>query len=314
MRRCLELAERQNDGEMITAAQYLLAMGAYHSGDLPQASSRFSDLMRRLVSAHSGATQSTPLNLWVMTPAMFAQVQQAIGRSDEALRLIEEALRRGRQLKHAFSLGVAITVAGTIRYFRREAEAAHEVAQAEIALAEEHGFRDHLNSARALRGWAISEFGDTEQGIAELEPVAALGPSVFQMRASEMLAQAYARVGRSDRALAVIDADLAVFRKSGTRFYEAERHRLKGEATLIRDSSATDDAEACFRKAIEIARGQSAKWWELRATVSLARLLRNTNRRDEGRAMLAEIYNWFTEGFDTADLKDAKALLDELGA
>ena len=82
----------------------------------------------------------------------------------------------------------------------------------------------------------------------------------------------------------------------------------------MRDSSAKAEAEACFRKAIEIARGQSAKWWELRATVSLARLLGDAGRRDEARAMLAEIYSWFTEGFDTADLKDAKALLEELGA
>ena len=80
-----------------------------------------------------------------------------------------------------------------------------------------------------------------------------------------------------------------------------------------RDSSATAEAEKCFRKAIEIARGQSAKWWKLRATTSLAQLLSKQGRRDEARAMLAEIYNWFTEGFDTADLKDAKALLDELG-
>jgi predicted ATPase len=92
----------------------------------------------------------------------------------------------------------------------------------------------------------------------------------------------------------------------------AELRRLQGEAILIRDSSATAQAEGCFRKAIEIARAQSAKWWELRATVSLARLLGDTNRSHEARTMLAEICNWFTEGFDTADLKDAKALLDEL--
>ena len=80
----------------------------------------------------------------------------------------------------------------------------------------------------------------------------------------------------------------------------------------MRDSSATAEAEKCYRESIAIAKSQSAKWWELRATTSLARLLRDTSRRDEGRAMLTEVYNWFTEGFDTADLKDAKALLDEL--
>ena len=92
---------------------------------------------------------------------------------------------------------------------------------------------------------------------------------------------------------------------------DAELHRLRGEAILNHDSSATAETEACFRKAIEVPREQSAKWWEPRAT-SFARLLRDTNRRDEACAMLGETYNWFTEGFDTADLKDAKALLDEL--
>jgi class 3 adenylate cyclase len=314
MRRCVEIAEQLNDSKMITAAQYILAMGAYHSGNLPEASSRFSDLMKRLVSAQSGVTQSTPGNLWVLTPGTFAYVQHVIGRSDEALKLSEEALRRGRQLKEVFSLGIAISIAGTLRYFRREAGAAREVAQTETALAEEHGFRDRLVSAQALRGWAMSELGQTEQGIAELESVAASGPSVSQMRASVMLPQAYARVSRSDRALAILDADLAKFEKSGTRLFEAECYRLKGEAILIRDSSATTEAEACFRKAIEVAKAQSAKSWELRATVNLARLLRDTGRREEARAMLTEIYNWFTEGFDTADLKDAKALLDELSA
>jgi predicted ATPase len=90
-------------------------------------------------------------------------------------------------------------------------------------------------------------------------------------------------------------------------------HRVKGELLLAQDASNAAQAEQSFRTAIEISRKQRAKSWELRATTSLARLLRDTNRRDEARAMLADIYGWFTEGFDTADLKDSKALLDELG-
>ena len=101
--------------------------------------------------------------------------------------------------------------------------------------------------------------------------------------------------------------------RTGERHHAAELCRLKGELTLLGDPSAAVEAESCFREAIEVARSQSAKWWELRATVSLARLLVKRGRRDEARAMLAEIYGWFTEGFDTADLNDAKALLDELG-
>jgi tetratricopeptide (TPR) repeat protein len=313
MRRWQELAEQLKDSEMTTLLDHSMAMNAMRSGDLLEASARFSDLMKRLVSAESGVTQFSPVNLWAQTPAIFALIQQALGRSEEALKLSEEALRRSRELKQSFSLAVVIMMAGTLRYFRREAQAAGDLAQAEIALAEEHGFRERLASARALRGWAMSELGDTQQGIAELEPVAASARSAFQMRALEMVARIYARVGWSDRALALVDQALAQAESSGAHLREPELYGLKGEAILMRDSSAAGEAEDCFRKAIEIAKGQSAKWWELRATNSLACLLRDTNRRDEGRAMLAEIYGWFTEGFDTADLKDAKALLDELG-
>jgi predicted ATPase len=102
--------------------------------------------------------------------------------------------------------------------------------------------------------------------------------------------------------------------RTGQRIYEAEMHRVKGELLLAQDASNTAQAEKSFRTAIEIPRRQHGKSWELRTTASLARLLRDTGRRDEARAMLSEIYNWFTEGFDTADLKDARALLGDLGA
>jgi predicted ATPase len=105
---------------------------------------------------------------------------------------------------------------------------------------------------------------------------------------------------------------LAAADEHENRYYEAETHRLKGELLLKQDDSNAAEAQSSFERAIEIARGQSAKSWELRATMSLARLLAKQGRRDEARAMLGAIYNWFTEGFDTADLKDSKALLDEL--
>ena len=89
--------------------------------------------------------------------------------------------------------------------------------------------------------------------------------------------------------------------------------RLKGEALLMRSSSASAEVEHCFRQALEVARAQEAKWWELRTSVSLARLLRDTDRREEARDTLAQIYNWFTEGLDLPDLKEARALLDDLG-
>jgi predicted ATPase len=127
-----------------------------------------------------------------------------------------------------------------------------------------------------------------------------------------LIAQALCLFGRYEEALVTIDEALAVLEETGERFFEAELHRTKGELVLAKGVSNAMQAEQSFRMGIEIARSQKAKSWELRATTSLTRLLRDTNRRDEAHAMLAEIYNWFTEGFDTADLKDAKALLEEL--
>jgi predicted ATPase len=122
------------------------------------------------------------------------------------------------------------------------------------------------------------------------------------------------KTGRLDDGLSALTEALAVADEREARVFEAETHRLKGELLLKQDDSNAAEAQNCFARAIEIARRQSAKSWELRATMSLARLLAKQGRRDEARTMLAEIYNWFTEGFDTADLKDAKALLDELSA
>jgi class 3 adenylate cyclase/tetratricopeptide (TPR) repeat protein len=308
-RRCLELAEQSQNDEVLPAIHYLLASGAYFSGDLLQACSRFSDLMKPLGATHlRAAAELLPVNLWATIPGNFALVQHQLGRADEALRLSGEALSRARQLKHSFTLALAIQLAGMLRYFRREPVAARELADAIMALAEEHGFQERLLWGRMLRGWAMTELGQTERGIGELEAAAASSPVLPTM----MLAQVYARDARADRALAIVDEQLARAERTGGHLGEQELHRLKGEAILRRDPSAAAQAEACFRRAIEIARGQSVKWAELRSTVSLARLLRSTNRRDEARAMLAEIYNWFSEGFDTADLKDARVLLEEL--
>jgi tetratricopeptide (TPR) repeat protein len=240
---------------------------------------------------------------------MLGIAEQLLGRPDEALRLCDEALRRASQLKNPDDLVYALVQAATARSRRREPDAARELAEAARAVAEKNGFLRGV--AKAVMGWAKAELGQTEQALAELEPQ---GDSTMFFDGEILRAQGYIRVGRIEQALEMLNQHLAQLERFGARQNEPEVYRLKGEAILMRDSSATAEAEACFRKAIEIARSQSAKWWELRATNSLARLLRDTNRRDEARGMLAEIYKWFTEGFDTADLKDAKRLLDELSS
>jgi len=129
-----------------------------------------------------------------------------------------------------------------------------------------------------------------------------------------LLAKCHLRNGTIEEGLAVVSDALSHAQNTGEKHFAAELNRLRGELLMIRGASHQTAAESAFRTAIDIARTQQARWWELRATVSLTRLLDRTGRRDEARTMLGKIYNWFTKGFDTADLRDAKALLDELGA
>jgi adenylate cyclase len=160
------------------------------------------------------------------------------------------------------------------------------------------------------------ELGQLEQGIAEME----VGMASFRQQGGvprrqytiALLAQDYARMGHTEEALGMLKEALAHIERTGEKVEQAEMLRLKGELLLMRDDRAMVEAAHCFRAALEVARAQEARWWELRASTSLARLLRATGRRDEGRAMLADICGRFAEGFDTADLKDAKALLEEL--
>ena len=126
------------------------------------------------------------------------------------------------------------------------------------------------------------------------------------------LAEAHQATGNRHEGLEMLRRAEDLMDRTSERHWAADLFRLKGELVLLGTPAPTVEAEGSFRQAIEVARHQRAKWYELRAITSLARLLRDTDRRDEARAMLAEIYNWFTEGFDTRDLKDAKALLDEL--
>ena len=314
-KRCLELAERSPDAEVAGFAHFLLAFCAWRSGDLSRAFSLGRDLINRFGPAKQAAATEGWGDLSVLVPAAFAQVEQAMGRPDQASKLSAEALQYASQvnLNQPYRLAIVIGQAGAVRYEQRDPEGAHELAEAEVALAEEHGFRELLAWGRALRGCALTELGQGQQGVPELEEVAVDVPAMLVMPKSLMFAQAYLRTGRLGQAIATVDEALAEIERSGTHLGEPELYRLKGEATLMRDSSLIAEAEAYFRKAIEVARGQSAKWWELRATVNLARLLGDTDRREEAGTMLAAIYDWFTEGFDTVDLKDAKALLDELG-
>jgi predicted ATPase len=199
-----------------------------------------------------------------------------------------------------------------LHILRREGQKTYERAEAALGLAREHGFAFRVAQATTLRGWAMVEQGQGETGIAQMLQ----GLSAYRATGSARggyfshFAEAYGKVGQTEEGLRVIAESLA--RNSGG--WEAELYRVKGELLLRQRIPDAPEAEICFRQALDVAHRQQAKALELRAALSLARLWQRHGKCAEARALLAPIYDWFTEGFDTADLRDARTLLDELSA
>jgi len=261
-------------------------------------------------------------------------VRWHLGYPEQALKRIHEGLTLARELTHPQTLAPALMFAGLLHRLRREVGVTKERAEALIALANEQGFPFFLAAGIMLHGWVLTEEGQGEEGVARIRQSltvhrAAGGGAAARSLYPVVLAEACCRVGKVEEGLNVLLAPFATKYESD-RLYGAELYRLKGELTLkqfgVRGSGsgvtstqhlahnpqAEAEAEACFLKAIEIARRQQAKSLELRATMSLARLWQQQGKKEEAQRMLAEIYGWFTEGFDTADLQEAKALLEEL--
>jgi len=168
--------------------------------------------------------------------------------------------------------------------------------------------------ADVYRSLALAQTESTESAILD-ETLRSSYETTSQISVSSILvalAEAQVRNGHPLQALVLLDDGLLFTQSTGERNVEAELHRVYGKALLLVHPEDTERAERFFRQSLQIARSQQARMWELRTTTSLARLLLEQGHREEARLMLVEIYDWFTEGFDTADLKEAKALLDEL--
>ena len=242
-----------------------------------------------------------------------------LGYPDQALKHVNEALALAQELSNPHNLAYAEFFSAVLFQLRRDARAAQENAENMVALSAEHGLTDQLALATSLRGSAMAQQGcNEEEGIAQIQEglaaSRATGAEVWRPYFLCLLAEACKETDRFDDGLSALAEALAAAEENDNRLYETEMYRLKGELLLKHNNSNVAEAQNCYERAIEIARRQSGKSLELRATMSLARLLAKQSRREQGHAMLAEIYGWFTEGFDTADLKDARALLDEISA
>jgi tetratricopeptide (TPR) repeat protein len=255
-----------------------------------------------------------------------------LGFPDLALSRSEEALSLARQLAHPYVLARALHYVASVHQFRRETSAVRTCAEALVALSHEHGFTRYLGRGLILRGWGLVEEGAAEEGIEQLRQGIAVCRSVADEAGRPVflasLAEAYGKVGQPEAGLSELTEALAVAYKTQELRWEAELYRLKGELLLQTLGSTTNasisgpqcssdllhqgEAEACFQRGLEVARRQQAKSLELRVGMSLGRLWQAQGKPIQARQLLSGIYAWFSEGFDTHDLREATALLKAL--
>ncbi len=314
--RLLSLAQRDGDPALLVQAHRALGEAFQNLGELVSAQQHLAQgsALYDPQQHHSRAILSDP---GVYCLSFVAWVLWLLGYPEQALKRSQAALTLARELSHPPSLASALIFAVMLHQLRRERQLTQDRAEAAIALALEQGLPHQVAYGTIMRGWALAMQGQWEQGMAQIQQglVAqhATGAEIARPSFLALLAEAHAAAGQAEAGLGVLAEALALVDHTGERYWEAEVYRRKGEFLLRQAVPAAPQAEACFQQALAVARRQQAKSWELRTALSLARLWQQQGKRAEAQELLAPIYSWFTEGFDTADLQDARALLEGLG-
>jgi predicted ATPase len=317
----LRLAQRKQDPEQLLQAHWALGMTTGHQGEFPLA-------LKHLHAARSLLDPARPCapgslygpELGTACHAYMAWVLWPLGYPDQALECIRLAFARARDVSDPQSLCLALYFAGVVHQWRGEVQPTRERAEELTALAAEYAFPAWVVVGTVLRGWAQVSEGERSEGFATMRrgvrELQALGAGFGRMRCPAMLAAALGEQGQTAEAQAVLDEVLATLERTGGRYLESDLYRIQGQLLLQREPGpeALVEAERWFRRAIEVARRQQAKSMELCAVVGLSRLYQRQGRGNEMRPLLAETYARFTEGFDTADLREAARLLEELQA
>ena len=317
----LDLAQREQNPLQLSQAHMALGMclsclGEYVSGraHLEQAIDLYGPAPRpSLISLAGEDIRTTSLGFVAMT-------LWALGYPDQALQRSRESLAWAQALDHPHSLAVALMFGCHVDLMRRDVQAVQEHSKALIRLSIKLEVPYYQEWADIFHGWAQAQQGQAEAGVAQIRRALAgwraraeSGEDAPRPHLVALLAEAYGRAGQPERGLLTIDEALAEVERTGERLYEAMLHCIKGEVLLAQGGDGAEpQAETCFQRAIGVARQQQARSWELRATMSLCRLWQEQGQQEDAHHMLTEIYDWFTEGFDTPDLREARALLEEL--
>jgi predicted ATPase len=253
-------------------------------------------------------------NSGVTLQSYWALANWHLGYPDQALERITSAMELANQLKHPFSQCYSLHFSAWVHQFARLGKEALQYADAEQKLADKHGFAFWSATSRLFRSSALLLLDRVDEALdlaqEGLSTIKATGAALSLSYYNSFLAEAQRRSGRLDEAMQTLDESLEIVTRTQNRFYEAELFRLKGEL-LLEQSADVSAAESYFEKSLEIAQVQKARSWELRTAISLASLRKKQGRAAEGRKLLAEVHGWFTEGFSTPDLINAKRLLDE---
>jgi predicted ATPase len=294
-----------------------LGITSYHLGELLSARSHFEEG----IAGYTPVQRCSPLFRVGADPGVgchsFAALTLwSLGYPDQALARVQDALALAPELAHPYSTAFALFFAAHVYQFRREGQEVSDHADAAMTLSTEQRFAAYLAQGTILRGWALTTQGQGEEGLRQMRH----GLTAWRASGAEMLvpyylsllAEGYARLGQGEAGLAVLQEGWEVMERTGEHVWHAEMCRLKGTLLLQQQGQIQAEAEACFQQAIEIAQQQQAKSWELRTATNLARLWQHQGKTAEAKDLLSPVYEWFTEGFDTADLQDAKALLAEL--
>ena len=313
----LTLAQSVQDSAYLLVAHQALGTTLFYAGELSQAREHLAQGKAlydpQQHRAHAILYGQDP---GVVCLSFASRTLWLLGYPDQALQRSQEALTLARELSHPFSLAFALFFAAWIHQYRGEQQVALERTEALLALSTEQGFVQRLAQGRILQAAVLVEQGGEAEGIARirqnLAAYGATGADLGRPAYLALLAEAYGRARQADEGLTVLAEALAAVQETGIRFHEAELYRLEGELLLRQAIPVEQQVETYFHRALAMARRQQAKSLELRAALSLSRLWQQQGKRDGARELLAPIYGWFTEGFDTADLQEAKALLEEL--
>jgi TOMM system kinase/cyclase fusion protein len=313
----LRLARRADDPALAVLAHDALGETWFHLGALPAACQHLEEAIardtpdqRRVPAFRLG------LDPGVACRAHAAATLWVLGYPAQALARVHEALALAYELSHPYSLAWARCWAAIVSQWRRDVPAVHEHAEAAVALSTAQGFSLVVARGTSLRGWALALQGQGEAGLAQLrQGIAAeraTGAALNVPYLCTMLADVAAHLGHPADGLQALGEAHTLVEQHEERLWEAEVCRLRGVVLLRQPGTPPAEAEACFQRALDVARRQEAKALELRAAMSLSRLWQQQGKCAEAYDLLTPIYGWFTEGFDTADLQEAKALLQEL--